>query len=131
MIFGIGTDIVQVSRIEQVWQRFGERFANHLLLDEEIDLFRHHKRPVRFLSTRFAIKEATVKAMGTGFAHGIWIRDVGMIPNDWGQPQLIYSSRGRRARERLGIGDGHLSVTDEAGLVVAVAVLMIASEAGD
>ena len=131
MIFGIGTDIVEVSRIEQVWQRFGERFSNRLLLDEEIDLFKNHKRPVRFLSMRFAIKEATVKAMGTGFAHGIWIRDVGMIPNDWGQPQLIYSSRGRRVRERLGIGDGHLSVTDEAGLVVAVAVLMIASEAGD
>jgi holo-[acyl-carrier protein] synthase len=131
MVFGIGTDIVQVSRVEQVWQRFGERFAERLLLKEEIDLFKNHKRPVRFLSTRFAIKEAAVKAMGTGFAHGMWIRDVGMIPNDWGQPQLIYSSRGLRMCERLGIGDGHLSVTDEAGLVVAVAVLMRVVEAGN
>jgi holo-[acyl-carrier protein] synthase len=131
MVFGIGTDIVQVSRVEQVWQRFGERFAERLLLKEEIDIFKNHKHPVRFLSTRFAIKEAVVKAMGTGFAHGMWIRDVGMIPNDRGQPQLIYSSRGLRMCERLGIGDGHLSVTDDAGLVVAVAVLMRVVEAGN
>ena len=128
MVFGVGTDIVQVSRVEKVWQRFGERFAERLLLDEERKLFNSAKRPVRFLSMRFAIKEAAVKAMGTGFAHGMWIRDVGMIPNDWGQPQLIYSTRGRRMCEQLGIGGGHVSVTDEAGLVVAVAVLMRSAE---
>ena len=130
MVFGVGTDIVQLSRVEKVWQRFGERFADRLLLDQERELFNDNKRPVRFLSMRFAIKEATVKAMGTGFAHGMWLRDVGMIPNDWGQPQLIYSSRGRRMCERLGIGGGHVSVTDEAGVVVAVAVLMRAAGTG-
>jgi holo-[acyl-carrier protein] synthase len=129
VVFGVGTDIVQVSRVEKVWQRFGQHFAERLLLDEERELFSASKRPVRFLSMRFAIKEAAVKAMGTGFAHGMWIRDVGMIPNDWGQPQLIYSTRGRRMCEQLGIGGGHVSVTDEAGLVVAVAVLMRSAEA--
>lgn len=127
MVFGVGTDIVQVSRIERVWQRFGERFAERLLLDEERELFAVSKRPVRFLSMRFAIKEAVVKAMGTGFAHGMWVRDVGMVPNDWRRPQIIYSARGRRMCERLGIGDGHVSVTDEGGLVLAVAVLMNAN----
>ncbi len=124
MVFGVGTDIVQISRIEMTWQRFGERFADRLLLDEERELFATSKHPVRFLSMRFAVKEAVVKAMGTGFAHGMWVRDVGMVPNDWGQPQIIYSARGRRMCERLGIGRGHVSVTDEAGLIVAVAVLM-------
>lgn len=131
MVFGVGTDIVQVSRIERVWQRFGERFAERLLLDEERELFAVSKRPVRFLSMRFAIKEAVVKAMGTGFAHGMWIRDVGMVPNDWGRPQIIYSARGRRMCERLGIGGGHVSVTDEGGLVLAVAVLMNANGPGN
>jgi len=130
VVFGVGTDIVQVSRIETVWQRFGERFAERLLLDEERELFSVSKRPVRFLSMRFAIKEAVVKAMGTGFAHGMWVRDVGMVPNDWGRPQIIYSTRGRRVCERLGIGDGHVSVTDESGLVFAVAVLMNATGPG-
>jgi holo-[acyl-carrier protein] synthase len=95
-----------------------------LLLDEEQNLFEKTKRPVRFLAMRFAIKESVVKAMGTGFANGMWIRDVGMIPNKLGQPQIIYSERGRAMCHRLGIGDGHVSVTDEAGLVVAMAVLM-------
>jgi holo-[acyl-carrier protein] synthase len=99
-------------------------------LSEERELFDVNKRPVRFLSMRFAIKEAVVKAMGTGFAHGMWIRDVGMVPNAWDQPQIIYSARGREMCERLGIGDGHVSVTDEAGLVVAIAVLMRAADSG-
>ncbi|MCZ6498688.1 MAG: holo-ACP synthase [Gammaproteobacteria bacterium] len=131
MVFGVGTDIVQISRIEMTWQRFGERFADRLLLDEERELFATSKHPVRFLSMRFAVKEAVVKAMGTGFAHGMWVRDVGMVPNNWGQPQIIYSARGRRMCERLGIGRGHVSVTDEAGLIVAVAVLMNADNLGN
>jgi holo-[acyl-carrier protein] synthase len=73
---------------------------------------------------RFAVKEAVVKAMGTGFANGMWIRDVGMVPNGLGQPHAIFSERGRAVCERLGIGAAHLSLSDEAGLVVAVAVLL-------
>jgi holo-[acyl-carrier protein] synthase len=65
-----------------------------------------------------------VKALGTGFAHGVWIRDVGIMPNAWGRPEVIWSARGREVRDRLGAGEGHVTLTDEAGLVVAVAVLM-------
>lgn len=124
MVFGVGTDIVQIQRIDDAWNRFGEHFSSRLLLDDEQSLFETTKRPVRFLAMRFAIKESVVKAMGTGFANGMWIRDVGMVPNKLGQPQIIYSDRGKAVCRRLGIGDGHVSVTDEAGLVVAMAVLM-------
>ncbi|HET7131925.1 MAG TPA: holo-ACP synthase [Gammaproteobacteria bacterium] len=124
MIFGIGTDVLQLERMEQTWQRFGPRFAERLLLDEEHALFVKAKRPVRFLAMRFAAKEAIVKALGTGFANGIWIRDVGMLPNALGQPQVIFSERGRALCRKLGVGEGYLSLSDEAGLVVAVAVLM-------
>ena len=124
MIFGIGTDILQQSRVAKTWERFGTHFANRVLLDDERELFERTKNPVRFLAMRFAAKEAVVKAMGTGFSHGMWVRDVGMMPNDWGQPQIVYSERGQAMRERLGIGGGHLTLSDEAGLVVAVAILM-------
>jgi len=129
VIFGIGTDVLQLERVEQTWQRFGARFARRLLLDEEHELFVRAKRPVRFLAMRFAAKEAIVKALGTGFANGIWIRDVGMMPNELGQPQVIFSARGRALCRKLGVGEGHLSLSDEAGLVVAVAVLMRADGA--
>lgn len=124
VIFGIGTDVLQLVRVERAWERFGERFAARLLLDDEHALFRKAKNKVRFLAMRFAAKEAIVKAMGTGFANGVWVRDVGTMPDRLGQPKVIYSARGAKVRERLGIGEGHLSLTDEAGLVVAVAILM-------
>ena len=66
MIYGIGTDIVELSRIQETYNRFGDHFVNRLLMDEERVLFEKNKWPVRFLAMRFAAKEATVKAMGTG-----------------------------------------------------------------
>lgn len=124
MIFGIGTDILQIERIQKVFERHGERFVSHLLTNEEQALFRKDSRSARFLAMRFAAKEAIVKAMGTGFSHGMWLRDAGVVPNAWGRPQIIWSERGRAMCEKLGIGDSHVTLTDEAGLVVAVAVLM-------
>lgn len=123
MIFGVGTDIVELSRIQATWERFGEHFVNRLLMPEELQLFRRSKTPVRFLAMRFAGKEATAKAMGTGFAHGIWLRDVGITANDWGRPLVIFSERGQRVCDRLGIGHGHVSLTDDAGLVIAFAIV--------
>lgn len=123
MIFGIGTDVVELSRIQAIYERFGEHFVNRLLMDDELELFRHSKRPIRFLAMRFAGKEATVKAMGTGFAHGVWLRDVGIVNNDWGRPLVTWSERGRRVCDRLGIGEGHISLTDEAGLVIAFSIV--------
>lgn len=124
MIFGIGTDILQIERIQTVFDRHGERFVTHLLMPEERSAYETKSRGVRFLAMRFAAKEAIVKAMGTGFAHGIWLRDVGVVQNAWGRPEVIWSQRGRELCKSLGIGDSHITLTDEAGLVVAVAVLM-------
>jgi len=124
VIFGIGTDVVRLDRVQRTLERFGEHFVRRLLLPAELEAYRRQRRPARFLAMRFAAKEAVVKAMGTGFAHGMWIRDVGVVQNSWGKPEIIYSARGEERRRELGIGDGHISLTDEAGLVVAVAVLL-------
>ena len=124
MIFGIGVDVLEAARVKQTLERFGARFTNHLLMPEEQAQLTKTRRPERFVAMRFAAKEAIVKAMGTGFAHGIWIRDVGVVQNMWGKPEVIYSARGERVRRKLGVGEGHVTLTDEAGLIVAVAVLM-------
>ncbi len=123
MIFGVGTDIVELSRIQATYDRFGDHFVDRLLMEEERELFLNNKWPVRFLAMRFAAKEATVKAMGTGFRHGMWIRDVGVINNEWGQPLVIYSERGQGVCDSLGIGTSHVSLTDDAGLIIAFAVV--------
>jgi holo-[acyl-carrier protein] synthase len=124
MIFGVGTDVVRIDRIAAAWERFGRHFAERLLLPEELALFDAGRRPARFLAMRFAAKEAIVKALGTGFGHGVWIRDVGFLADVRGKPEVRFSARGRAVADRLGAADGHVSLTDEAGLVFAVAVLM-------
>jgi holo-[acyl-carrier protein] synthase len=127
MIYGIGVDVLQLARIERCYQRFGDHFVERLLMPAERAQLARTRRPERFLAMRFAAKEAVVKAMGTGFAHGVWIRDVGVVQNSWGKPEVVFSERGERVRRGLGVGDAHVTLSDERGLVVAVAVLMKAS----
>jgi len=127
MIFGIGVDVLETKRIAHTLERYGARFIDHLLMPQERAQLERTQRRERFIAMRFAAKEAIVKAMGTGFAHGVWIRDVGVVQNSWGKPEVVFSERGDRVRHGLGIGEGHVTLTDEAGLVVAVAVLMKAA----
>ena len=128
MIFGIGVDVLEAARIKKVYDRFGGHFLDRLLLPAERAQLAKTKRIERFLAMRFAAKEAIVKAMGTGFAHGMWIRDVGVVQNAWGRPEVVYSERGEKMRRKLGIGNGYITLTDEGGLIVAVAVLESAAK---
>ncbi|MEJ0040598.1 MAG: holo-ACP synthase [Gammaproteobacteria bacterium] len=130
MIYGIGVDVLEAARIKKSLERFGDHFIDRLLMPAERAQLAHTKRPERFIAMRFAAKEAIVKAMGTGFAHGVWIRDVGVVQNAWGKPEVVYSERGEAVRRGLGVGEGHVTLTDEAGLIVAVAVLLRAQPGG-
>ena len=127
MIFGIGVDVIEAARVKKLYEKYGDHFVERLLMPAERAQMAKTKRKERFLAMRFAAKEAIVKAMGTGFAHGIWIRDVGVVQNAWGKPEVVFSARGDEVRRRFGIGEGHVTLTDEAGLIVAVAVLMRAA----
>jgi holo-[acyl-carrier protein] synthase len=128
MIYGIGVDVLEAARIKKSLDRFGDHFIDRLLMPAERAQLARTKRPERFIAMRFAAKEAIVKAMGTGFAHGVWIRDIGVVQNAWGKPEVVYSERGEVVRRALGVGEGHVTLTDEAGLIVAVAVLLRATQ---
>jgi holo-[acyl-carrier protein] synthase len=124
LIYGIGIDVLKADRVATLYAKYGDTLARRILMPEELKWFGQQKRPERYLAMRFAAKEAIVKAMGTGFANGMWVRDAGVQPNRLGRPDIIFSPRGRAKCNELGISGGHLTLTDEAGLVVAVAILM-------
>ena len=66
MIFGVGTDVVEIGRIEAALKRHGERFALRILCPPELERFKRHRLPANYLAKRFAAKEAFTKALGTG-----------------------------------------------------------------
>jgi holo-[acyl-carrier protein] synthase len=124
MIFGIGTDIVQVARMRGSLERFGESFARRILTLAEFNEFRVDKRPAQFLAKRFAAKEALVKAMGTGFRGGVKLSDVGVTHNDAGKPGFYYGGRTEYLLREWGVVESHLSVADEEEYAVAFVILL-------
>ena len=131
MIFGIGTDLIRIERLQGSIERFGERFARRILMPEELAIYKRTRHPARFLAMRFAGKEAVAKALGTGFAYGIWVRDIGIVHNERGRPDVIFSARGDAVRRELGAGECLISLSDEGGFAVAYAIAMRREDKAD
>ena len=123
MIYGVGTDIVEVERIEKALERFGEKFAKRILSDSELKRFQGHRQKANFLAKRFAAKEAFTKALGTGIHapanwHGVWVKN---LPS--GKPVLEFSEPLRALLKEKQIATSHLSLADERGMAVATVIL--------
>ena len=123
MIFGIGTDFVQVVRLQRGLERFGERFAVRILAETELDEFRRHLRPANFLARRFAAKEAAAKAMGTGISNGITLRQISVTHDSKGKPQLVFTGQALEFLRASRVRHTHISIADEADYAVAFVVL--------
>lgn len=123
MIFGIGIDIVEVGRIRRGLERFGERYARRILNEREYGEYVSLQRPPRFVAMRYAAKEAFAKALGTGFADGLSLRDVGVGHDRLGRPVLQCTGRVLERLERCAIGGSHLSLSDETGYALAFVTL--------
>jgi holo-[acyl-carrier protein] synthase len=123
VIFGIGTDIVRVARMQRDIERFGEKFAERILTESELVEYRQTAQRAHFLAKRFAAKEAAAKALGTGFAHGIQLRQIAVTHDANGKPLLEFSGAALAFIERHGIRVGHLSLADEADHAVAFVAL--------
>ncbi len=122
-IAGIGTDIVSLARIRQVHKRHPRRFAKRVLSPVEWAEFSSHFDPPIFLAKRFAVKEATAKALGTGMRKGVCFTDISVRHSPLGQPQLQCSGRTRALMDSLGVRKAHLSLSDETEFVVAFVLL--------
>jgi len=124
MIFGIGTDIVQVARIQQSLDRYGDRFVQRILADVEVDDYQRSIYPARFLARRFAAKEALAKAYGTGFTGGLTFRDIVVSHDPAGKPLLQLLGRAAELRQEMGIGEDFVSISDEKEYAVAFVTLL-------
>ena len=123
MIVGIGTDLVTVTRVARVHARFGERFARRVLHARELSAYREAGDPARLLAKRFAVKEAAVKALGTGERGGVLLRDFRLSHDALGKPLLGATGEAEARCRALGVTAMHVSLSDEGDLVSAFVVL--------
>jgi holo-[acyl-carrier protein] synthase len=124
MIYGIGVDLVKVARIERVLARYGDRFLDRVFTEREIAYCRGRSWAAAGFAMRFAAKEAFSKALGVGLRKGgIRWREVEVIPNPLGKPELFVSGRAAQLCEAAGIENMHLSLTDEDRQALAVVIL--------
>jgi holo-[acyl-carrier protein] synthase len=123
MIVGVGTDLIEVNRIQRALDRWGERFAERILVDHELARFAKHRKPAHYLAKRFAAKEAFSKAMGTGIRHPVNWHNVGVANLPSGQPVLRFSEPLGALLARRGITSVHVSLTDERDMAAATVIL--------
>ena len=127
MIYGIGTDIIQISRIEDALARHGDRFAEKILGQEELDKYHRRKskveaRGVRFLASRFAAKEAFSKAIGLGMRMPMTWRAMQTLNAPSGKPIVETSGALKEFMEQNGLA-AQVSITDEADYAVAFVIV--------
>jgi holo-[acyl-carrier protein] synthase len=122
MIHGIGVDLIRIERIEEVLQRHGDRFVQRLLHPAELEAVAAAASRANFVAKSWAVKEAFGKALGTG-VRGYANPEVGVERREHGKPYLVYSDAMSRRLAAEGIVGGHVSITDEAGMVMAFVVL--------
>ncbi len=123
MIFGVGTDVVEIARIQKALERWGERFARKILTGPELGRFQSHRLRANYLAKRFAAKEAFTKALGTGIRspagwQGMWVVN---LPS--GKPELRFTPALQALLEKRGVTGAHVSLSDEKGVAFATVIL--------
>ena len=127
MIFGIGTDIAALDRIATLHERYGERFAQRILSQDEMKEFFQHAQPARLLMKRFVAKEAFAKAVGTGLRFPVSMPQITVTHDDLGKPGFEFSLQLSDYIELIGVTKHHLSISDERDSAVAFVILEGAS----
>jgi holo-[acyl-carrier protein] synthase len=123
VIVGIGTDVVSIERISGVLERHGERFVNRILTAEERVRFDATKAKASHLAKRWAAKEAFAKAIGTGIHAPFTWQSISIDRDPRGKPLLVAGQEMAKHLRALGVTNSHVSLTDDAGVAVAVVVL--------
>jgi len=123
VIVGIGADIVEVPRVEQILLRHGERFAQRILAQCEWTAFSNSMVPAVYLAARFAAKEAFSKAVGTGMRHPLYWSGIGVKRDALGRPEFELAADLEAWLRDRGVSRCHLTLTHERSLACAFVVL--------
>ena len=122
-IIGLGIDATDLPRIRDTVERFGDRFLHRVFTAGEIAYCTRQRDPVPSLAGRFAAKEATMKALGTGHSRGVLWKDIEVF-RQGGPPQLRLSGGAARRFEALGARRSLLTITHSEGLALAQVLLL-------
>lgn len=130
-LYGVGTDLVEITRIRRLVEKYGERFFRRIYTAAELDEA-ERRGPNRWehLAGLFASKEAVLKAMGTGRAQGARFVDVEITSKPSGAPLVRLSGATRDRLDAAGGGEALVSITHDAGLAAAFAVIQRSSSDG-
>jgi holo-[acyl-carrier protein] synthase len=126
MIYGIGTDIVNIERIQYIIEKNKSNFINRILSAHEKDIFANRGDSANYLAKRFAAKEAFAKALGTGIGRIVSFQDLTIRSNEEGKPYFIPSEKLRLYLVDKNIKKAHLSLSDEKKNAIAFVVLELA-----
>ena len=130
MIYGIGTDIVSIERIQNILNKNRDGFINRVLTEHEKALFANKADSAAFCAKRFAAKEAFSKALGTGIGRIVSFQDLTVRSNEHGKPYFMPSEKLRLYLQEKGIKHGHLSISDESQNALAFVVLEVLDDSG-
>jgi holo-[acyl-carrier protein] synthase len=123
MIVGTGIDIAEVPRMAQAIERFGQRFLARVFTEGEIRYCDSKANRIERYAARFAAKEAGMKALGTGWSHGVRWRDIEVLRQPGGRPTLAFHGRAGEFASRLGVVNVALSLTHTADEAMAQVIL--------
>lgn len=122
MVIGLGTDLIEIERVRQSAERFGERFLDRVFTPQEIAYCYAKKSFAESLAARFAAKEAGAKALGTGISHGVGWKELEVRRQAGGRPELHLSGCAAEIAAALGIKRLSLSLTHTREMSMAVVV---------
>ena len=123
MIHGIGTDLLETTRIRDGLARFGEPYAARILAPAEHAAYAASTRPAQFLAKCFAAKEALAKALGTGLREPVSLRNIAVLRDALGKPHFEFAPALKTWMQARGIGTHHLSLSDEGELTMAFVIV--------
>ena len=123
MIYGVGTDIVNIERVKKILSKNRDGFVKRVLSEHEQALFANKADSAAYFAKRFAAKEAFAKALGTGIGRVVSFQDLTVRNNENGKPHFIPSEKLRQYLVENNIKQAHLSISDEIQNAIAFVVL--------